>query len=677
VGIVTGSVSGNLTAVDFDCPDTYQAVLERARNVGLGDIVERVARGYCDSTPGGGKRWLLRCPSEAPQGMGRNVALARRPKLADEKEHLKDNVKILIETREYVILAPTNGKVHPTGKPYVRLSGGFDTIACVTGEEHDDLLELLRSFDEMPRTEACTQSAVRDTEAGDRPGDDFTRRTTWQELLKPRGWKLVYTKDGVTNWRRPGKEVGTSATTNYGNSDLFYPFTSSTEFEPNKSYNRFAAYAVFEHGGNFTAAASALAAQGYGRSSGPGDRAKGGNTNGASGTKPDAKPDRSGESVVNAQPRSLAELVAIFDRWLCLSDHMPLYAMLGTIAANRLPGDPVWLGIIAPPSSAKTEFLNSTSQLPFVVDLATLTPAGLLSGTPRKQRGPGATGGVLRQVERLNDTGILCLKDFGSILNMRPDAKAEILAALREIYDGRWSRTLGTDGGRTLEWKGKLGLIFGATPIIDSHHGVMGQMGERFNFVRLPEAGPKQLAMALKHSGKRTSAMRQELSEAAAGLFARPLPEPRPLTEDEQQRLIDMAWLTVRMRSAVERDRHTRELENILGVEGPAQFGLTLERLIAGLDTLGMDREQAFQVAERVAKDSVNPLRRRAFEFLQEKRQQHDIQAARRVPTKVVAEAMGLPTNTVRRVLEDLAAYRLVTRHPQGQGKSDLWEAAE
>ena len=41
-----------------------------------------------------------------------------------------------------------------------------------------------------------------------------------------------------------------------------------------------------------------------------------------------------------------------------------------------------------------------------------------------------------------------------------------------------------------------------------------------------------------------------------------------------------------------------------------------------------------------------------------------------------VATALGLPTSTTRRVLEDLAAYRLVTRESQGQGKSDLWHCA-
>ena len=46
--------------------------------------------------------------------------------------------------------------------------------------------------------------------------------------------------------------------------------------------------------------------------------------------------------------------------------------------------------------------------------------------------------------------GLLCLKDFTSILTMRPDAKAEILGALREIYDGHYIRRLGSDGGREL-----------------------------------------------------------------------------------------------------------------------------------------------------------------------------------------------------------------------------------
>jgi hypothetical protein len=71
------------------------------------------------------------------------------------------------------------------------------------------------------------------------------------------------------------------------------------------------------------------------------------------------KPFTSGYTIDN--------LITVFEKWLIQKDHTPIYAMLGAIAANLLPGDPVWLGLIGPPSSAKTELLNSISGLPHVI----------------------------------------------------------------------------------------------------------------------------------------------------------------------------------------------------------------------------------------------------------------------------------------------------------------------
>jgi hypothetical protein len=159
---------------------------------------------------------------------------------------------------------------------------------------------------------------------------------------------------------------------------------------------------------------------------------------------------------VDGEP--LRTTMAVYTKWLDLPDRTPIYVVLGTVAANLLPGDPVWTGIIAPPSSAKTEILNSVAHLEYVKSVATVTPPALLSGTPAKQKAKGAKGGLLAEI---GSFGILVLKDFGSILSMRPDAKAEVIAALREIFDGRWGRDVGSDGGRRLTWAGKLGLIFG------------------------------------------------------------------------------------------------------------------------------------------------------------------------------------------------------------------------
>ena len=69
---------------------------------------------------------------------------------------------------------------------------------------------------------------------------------------------------GVTSWQRPGKPIGISATTNYGGADLLHVFTSSTDFEPDTSYSKFAAYALLHHQGDYSAAAAALRADGFG-----------------------------------------------------------------------------------------------------------------------------------------------------------------------------------------------------------------------------------------------------------------------------------------------------------------------------------------------------------------------------------------------------------------------------
>jgi hypothetical protein len=69
----------------------------------------------------------------------------------------------------------------------------------------------------------------------------------------------------VEYWTRPGKRAGVSATVNFSGKDNLYIFsTNASPFEPEKSYSKFGAYALLKHANDFTAAARALAAAGYG-----------------------------------------------------------------------------------------------------------------------------------------------------------------------------------------------------------------------------------------------------------------------------------------------------------------------------------------------------------------------------------------------------------------------------
>ena len=271
LGCVTGKVSGNLEVLDFDNRETYELFVARASEVGLAELVVRVEAGYCEDTPNG-VHWLWRCD---PVEGGKK--LAGRP-MPDGK------VKTLIETKGeggFIILAPTTG-LHDNGRSYVLRSGGFATIATISPEEREELLDLALSFDQVgdayepPAAEAPQnvrgQIIARDTGGATwdlKPIDDFKERASWSEILEPAGWSRVYEREGETFWRRPGKNQGVSATSGIRpcGADLLYVFTTSSQLVSRKPLNKFDAFAKLFHNGETLDAVEDLKARGYGKES--------------------------------------------------------------------------------------------------------------------------------------------------------------------------------------------------------------------------------------------------------------------------------------------------------------------------------------------------------------------------------------------------------------------------
>jgi len=365
------------------------------------------------------------------------------------------------------------------------------------------------------------------------------------------------------------------------------------------------------------------------------------------------------------------DLVAVreaFESWLYVPDPGALYAVLATAAAHRLDGDPTWLQLVSPSSGGKTEILNALSALPEVHHAATLTEAALLSGTPKREKAADAKGGLLRSI---GDSGVLCLKDFGSVLSMNRDARAALLAALREIYDGAWTRHVGTDGGRALHWSGKLTLIAGCTPAIDQHHAVIAQLGERFCIYRLSVDDATEHARRSLAHARHEKAMRAELRDAVGGFFDGLTFTAPDLTAGDIERLVALSTLVVRCRSAVIRDAYSsREIELVPDAEAPGRVVGTLERMLAGLRVIGVDHEEAWRVVVKVGLDSMPALRRKAIELLL-------TSGGDQRKTSEIATACGLPTSTTLRVLEDLAAHAVIQRYSGGgQGKADHWQIA-
>jgi hypothetical protein len=261
LGVVTGMASGGLEMLELEgraiADGLLAELLTLAEASGLGELVARIEAGYTESTPSGGLHWLYR--TDRPLG---NTKLASRPATAAElAERPGDKVKVLVETRGqggYVITAPSNGKVHPTGGRWTLTAGGFGSIAMITETERDALFSLCRTFDRMPQVERRSVGPS----GSDRPGDRYNERSDVQattlDLLLRHGWSRVYTHAGADYLRRPGKDApGISATLGYVAPGVLHVFSTSSVFTAG-AHDPFGVYAVLEHGGDFTAAAKAL-----------------------------------------------------------------------------------------------------------------------------------------------------------------------------------------------------------------------------------------------------------------------------------------------------------------------------------------------------------------------------------------------------------------------------------
>jgi hypothetical protein len=365
------------------------------------------------------------------------------------------------------------------------------------------------------------------------------------------------------------------------------------------------------------------------------------------------------------RPASSADAEAVYAKWLHDDDRVPTRIVMAAWVANmKLDGDPVWVMLVGGSGIGKTERIMPLAGMPGVVLASTVTgEAALLSASPKRERAKNATGGLLRQV---GEHGVLVVKDFTSVLSMSRDARAQVLAALREVFDGRWDRHYGTDGGQVMSWEGKCGFITGCTTAIDKAHAVLDAMGTRFLFVRLPDAdGSKIGRSALAQVGQEQQ-MRAELAEVTAGLLSG-LGDPHPLHEQVQDWLIPLAAMAAQARSPVMRD-YQGEIELVGDAEAPTRLIKQLGQLWRACGMLGLDEGHSWEAVRRAGIDSIPKLRRAVLGFLG--RRHWDEAAMDRAwhPTTEVSRAVRHPSRTTRRTLEDLAAHGLVERWDESKG---------
>ncbi|HUR35471.1 MAG TPA: hypothetical protein VM032_16825 [Vicinamibacterales bacterium] len=343
-------------------------------------------------------------------------------------------------------------------------------------------------------------------------------------------------------------------------------------------------------------------------------------------------------------------------------DLAAINAVLATAAAQRLDGDPLWLLLISGSGNAKTETVSALAGSGALVTSTITSEGALLSGSPKREQAKDASGGLL---QRIGKSGVLIIKDVTSILSADRNSRSGVLAAFREIHDGRWERNVGTDGGRTLTWTGRIAVIGACTTAWDRAHDVIASMGDRFVVVRIDSNIGRMSAgyKAMANVGAETR-MREALSvvvaEALSRIDARGAISLHP---DETDQILAAANVVTLCRTGVDFD-YRGDVIDAHQPEAPTRFAKQLVQMMRGACALGIARTDALHLALRCARDSMPPLRLAILE---------DVAANPRAKTREVRQRINKPKSTVDRQLQALHMLDVLDCEEVEIGERSSW----
>jgi hypothetical protein len=250
IAIICGKISGNIELIDFDYDEKRPEIFNEWRKLVDEEDVDLFKKLVIQTTQNNGFHVCYSCPEIEIPG---NQVLAQYSN--------GESLKTLIETRGeggYFLADPSPG--------YKLKQGKFTHIAQITPSEREILLRcasLLNEYATPARSSKPSSNGQNRT--GLSPGDDYNQRGDIRAFLESKGWTYTGSQGDIERWRRPGKDRGNSASLLDGKT--FYNFSSNAHpLEPNQSYDLFGLYTFYEHGGDFKAAAKALAREGYGDS---------------------------------------------------------------------------------------------------------------------------------------------------------------------------------------------------------------------------------------------------------------------------------------------------------------------------------------------------------------------------------------------------------------------------
>lgn len=317
-------------------------------------------------------------------------------------------------------------------------------------------------------------------------------------------------------------------------------------------------------------------------------------------------------SYREATPTTLDDAKERIAQHLFFEDDTIIDVVLATALTYNHECGPLWLIIVGPPSSGKTEILRSLRQYKDTVFIESITGRTLFTGMRNAM-------GVLERNKQ--DYLLMINKDFGSIMAKPSTERGVILQQLRGVFDGEYIDETGGGKG-TIEWRNRLNFLSASTQDIESvaSQAALADLGERFLYYKMKPEGDeivRKKAMLSISGHKSDKTMRNVVASAMLGVLktydgfdASTIKFPDTIAGW----LVELCMVAVKLRTRVKRDSYRKGvIEYKPSPEGVMRMLKSAKGLLLGLTIVRGKKEsdiKDYALVARVVMDSIPSYRK-------------------------------------------------------------------
>jgi len=231
----------------------------------------------CQRTQSGGYHLVCKIPATRLFG---NEKFASRYTTAYEKDTTYHEAFKNPETRDIALKIATNDKTrillesrsgtseHAGGYFLISPTPGYEILGGkiqeISESDYDILIETARSFNEVINEEKIIKDTHYKTLWETTPFEHFNKEGDGLQILYDSGWTKVYSKGKDVKLKRPGSTHTKDSAVFDTESNKFFCYSTSTEFETNKAYMPSSIFIMLECEGDVIVGYDKLRKQGWG-----------------------------------------------------------------------------------------------------------------------------------------------------------------------------------------------------------------------------------------------------------------------------------------------------------------------------------------------------------------------------------------------------------------------------